>query len=149
MLAAFKKIIEQFQDPEETVEAVSYQQAVAALLIEVMLADEKIEETEKQQVLKLIEKETGLEQVEQLYLDMKQSVESANDMFQFTNAINEHAGKDEKEALVGALWRVAYADGELDEYEDYRIRRICELLYVPHSVFIQTKLAAKAAKDVE
>ncbi|EAQ63857.1 hypothetical protein MED121_03768 [Marinomonas sp. MED121] len=149
MLAAFKKIIEQFQDPEETVEPVSYQQAVAALLIEVMLADEKIEETEKQQVLTLIEKETGLLQVEQLYLDMKQSVESANDMFQFTNAINDHAGKDEKEALVAALWRVAYADGVLDEYEDYRIRRICELLYVPHSVFIQSKLAAKAAKDAE
>ena len=38
MLAVFKKIIEQFQDPEEVVEAVTYQQAVAALLIEVMLA---------------------------------------------------------------------------------------------------------------
>lgn len=147
MLAVFKKIIDQFQNPEETVEAVSYQQAVAALLIEVMLADEKIEEAEKQQVLRLIEIETGLSDVASMYEEMKQSVESANDMFQFTNAINEHAGKAEKEALVSSLWRVAYADGVLDEYEDYRIRRLCELLYVPHSVFIQTKLAVKAEKE--
>lgn len=147
MLAVFKKIIDQFQNPEETVEAVSYQQAVAALLIEVMLADEKIEEAEKQQVLRLIEIETGLSDVASMYEEMKQSVESANDMFQFTNAINEHAGKTEKEALVSSLWRVAYADGVLDEYEDYRIRRLCELLYVPHSVFIQTKLAVKAEKE--
>jgi len=148
MLAVFKKIIEQFQHSEDAIEAISYQQAVAALLIEVMLADEKIDEAEQKLVLNLIEKETDLEQVDLMYQEMKASVESANDMFQFTHAINEHAGKEAKEALVLSLWRVAYADGVLDEYEDYRIRRICELLYVPHSVFIQTKLMAKSEKVI-
>lgn len=146
MLAIFKNIIEQFKHSEGAIEAISYQQAVAALLIEVMLADEKIDEAELTLVLSLIEKETSLEQVDLMYQEMKASVETANDMFQFTHAINEHAGKEEKEALVLSLWRVAYADGVLDEYEDYRIRKICDLLYVPHSVFIQTKLAVKAEK---
>lgn len=121
---------------------------MAAPLIEVMLADEKIEETEKPQVLTLIEKETALEQVELMYEEMKHSVENANDLFQFTNAINEYANQEAKEALVNSLWRVAYADDVLDEYEDYRIRQICELLYVPHSVFIKTKLAVKAEKSL-
>ncbi|OUR67649.1 hypothetical protein A9Q77_09930 [Marinomonas sp. 42_23_T18] len=148
MLAVFKKIIEQFQQSENPVEVISYQQAVAALLIEVMLADEIIDEAEHKLVLSLIEKETSLEQVDLMYQEMKASVENANDLFQFTHAINEHAGTEAKETLVLSMWRVAYADGVLDRYEDYRIRQICELLYVPHSVFIQTKLTVKAEKGM-
>ena len=34
-------------------------------------------------------------------------------------------------------------DGELDKYEDSLIRKVAELIYVPHSVFIQTKLQAE------
>ena len=35
---------------------------------------------------------------------------------------------------------VAYADGHVDKYEEHYLRKLGNLLYVPHSVFIQTKL---------
>jgi uncharacterized tellurite resistance protein B-like protein len=40
--------------------------------------------------------------------------------------------------LVEHLWRIAYADGKLDPYEDHYVRKIAHLLYVPNT---QTMLA--------
>ena len=36
-------------------------------------------------------------------------------------------------ALVEHLWRIAYADGKLDPYEDHYVRKIAHLLYVPNT----------------
>ena len=38
------------------------------------------------------------------------------------------------------LWDIAYADGRIDKYEDYTIRKISDLLYVKHSDFMKAKL---------
>ena len=38
------------------------------------------------------------------------------------------------------LWDVAYADGRIDKYEDYTIRKISDLLYIKHADFIKAKL---------
>ena len=40
-----------------------------------------------------------------------------------------------------AMWEIAYADGKLDKYEEHYLRKVSELLYIPHSQFIQQKLA--------
>jgi len=40
------------------------------------------------------------------------------------------------------LWRLAYADGNLDKHEEMVIRRVASLLYVTHEDFIAAKLAA-------
>ncbi len=41
------------------------------------------------------------------------------------------------------MWQIAYADGQLDKYEEYMIRRVTELTYVSHSDFIRAKQQAK------
>ena len=41
------------------------------------------------------------------------------------------------------MWRVAYADGRLDKYEESLIRQVAELTYVSHSDYIRLKLAAR------
>jgi len=38
------------------------------------------------------------------------------------------------------LWQVAFADGHLDPYEEALVRKIADLIYVPHRDFIQSKL---------
>ena len=40
------------------------------------------------------------------------------------------------------MWKVAYADSNLDKYEEHLIRRVAELTYVPHQDYIRSKLAA-------
>lgn len=53
--------------------------------------------------------------------------------------LNEHYDPAAKKALLRDLWTVAYADGELHHYEEAVIRRLADLLYVPHRDFILTK----------
>jgi uncharacterized tellurite resistance protein B-like protein len=45
--------------------------------------------------------------------------------------------------LIEHLWRIAYAHGTLDQYEDHFVRKIAHLLYVPNT---QTMLARSRAQ---
>jgi uncharacterized tellurite resistance protein B-like protein len=63
----------------------------------------------------------------------------STDYFQFTRLINEHYSADQKVDLVEKLWLIAFSDRELHHYEEHVIRRLAELLYVPHSAFIAAK----------
>lgn len=53
--------------------------------------------------------------------------------------INEHYDAKAKRQLVSDMWGIAFADGELHHYEEAVIRRLADLLYVPHRDFILTK----------
>ena len=46
--------------------------------------------------------------------------------------------------LIEHLWRIAHADGRLDQYEDHYVRKIAHLLYVPNT---QSMLARNRARD--
>ena len=54
--------------------------------------------------------------------------------------INESFNKEDKLALVTQMWRVAFADGNVDGYEEYTIRKICDLLFIKHRDYMQAKL---------
>ncbi len=41
------------------------------------------------------------------------------------------------------LWRIAYANEALHRHEEYLVRKVADLLYVPHSAFIATKHKAR------
>lgn len=47
-------------------------------------------------------------------------------------------------ALVEHLWRIAYADGKLDPYEDHYVRKIAHLLYVPNTECMLARGRAKS-----
>ena len=40
------------------------------------------------------------------------------------------------------MWRVAMADSALSRYEEHVIRKVADLLYVPHGDFITAKQSA-------
>lgn len=52
---------------------------------------------------------------------------------------------DQRAELVEWLWRVALADARLDKYEEAMVRRVADLLGVPHHEFIRRKLLAREA----
>ena len=58
----------------------------------------------------------------------------------FTRQINAGLGQAEKSHIIESLWAVAFADGDLDRYEEYLVRKIADLLYIPHAEFIAAKL---------
>ena len=119
--------------------------ATAVLLYEVMRADHKFDQQEQESYRQQLKKHFSLSgsDLEALCQLSQSKADGAADYQQFTRVINDLYGADEKRAVLDSLWSVAYADHELSPDEDYTIRKIADLLYIPHSQFIQSKLSIK------
>lgn len=118
--------------------------AAAALLVEIARADFDYSAHEESTIRAALQKALGLDQeeVEQLVALAREEAEEAVSLHQFTRLINETHSIDDKRALMVDLWRVAYADGRLDEFEEHLLRRIADLIHLRHSEFMQAKHAA-------
>ncbi len=146
MINTLKKLFE--TPPSETAEAREHRLrlASAALLIETARADFSEDAAEEATLSTLLSETLDLEpaEVAELISDASAELDEATSLYDFTRVINDHYSAKQKLALVESMWRVAYADGRLDKYEESLIRQIAELTYVPHSDYIRAKLAAKA-----
>ena len=70
--------------------------------------------------------------------------DDAVDLVQFTQVLNQSLDASAKHKVIQGLWHVAYADKTLAPLEEHVIRKIADLLYIPHSQYIQAKLAAQS-----
>jgi len=136
MLKALKSLFDRSGEDQPTGHSVEV--AAAALLIEVGRADYE-SDADEQEAIRL---GSGLEdgELESLVASAQESAERSTSLYEFTTLINAQYSMDEKFVLIKTLWRVAAADGDIHRYEDHLIRRIADLLYVPHSDFIRAKL---------
>jgi len=123
----------------------SLQFAMAALLLELSRADFDADDQERDLIMSLLRDTFALDEADLLELLELAGAASdeANDVFQFTQLVNQHYSHDDKIHLVEQLWRVAFADGRLDKYEEQFIRKLSGLLHVAHSDFIKAKLRAR------
>ena len=121
--------------------------ASIAILIEMMQIDDEIVPVERKKLLEIICENFGLssDEATALMAAAESKREQATDYFQFTRLINKGFDPEEKVKLIEYLWQVAFADGRLDLYEEHLVRKIAELLYVPHSDFIKMKLKVSGA----
>jgi len=117
------------------------QLAAAALLIEMMCVDYHEDEAERQVITQAVGKMFGLtpEDGARLVSRAQAQLRKATDYYEFTSRINQDFTLQQKEALMEALWRVAYVDGDIDKYERHYLRKIAELLYIPQNSFIAAK----------
>ena len=84
------------------------------------------------------------EEISELVSLARSESNHATSLHQFTQLINQYCNNNEKFSLLKAMWEIAFADGNLDKYEDYLIRKVADLIYLPHSEFIRAKSLAKA-----
>jgi len=117
------------------------QMATAVLLIEMIHMDDKIEPEELDMVFRLICDKFSLspEDAGSLISLAEEQRDNATDYYQFTSLINKGFNYEQKLKLVECLWEVAFADGELDMYEEHMVRKIADLIHIPHSMLIQIK----------
>ena len=117
------------------------QMAAAALMVEMLHVDEQVTTEEDEKLRLLLEQRFNLDSSEiEALIDLAHNEKhEATDYFQFTSLLNEHYSQQQKIDLVEDLWQLAYADHELDKYEEHLLRRLAELLHVPHQDFIRTK----------
>ncbi len=118
-----------------------YQLATAALLIEMTRADHDVKSVERSAVTLAVQRAFGLdaEQTDELVALGEQEADAATSLYEFTRLINRHFDPKQKEHIVELLWHVALADGEIDKYEDHLVRKVADLIYVPHLSFIRAK----------
>ncbi len=118
--------------------------AAAVLMIEISLADDHIQEEERQVIKSLLTVSFNLDhdEIDELISLAEKEVDHAVSLYEFTRLLNDTLSIPEKVNIIENLWRVAYADSVVDKYEEYYIRKIADLLYIAHSDYIQTKLKA-------
>lgn len=106
--------------------------AVAALCIQVMEADGKVDAREKKKLRDLLQEQYGLErrQLDALIAAGEEAESEAVDYFHFTAELKRHLDEEQRLELIGILWDIVYADGERSELEDHAIWRIADLLGV-------------------
>ena len=111
------------------------------MLAEVMCADHKLDEQEKKTIIHILQEQFRLneKQAVDLFSYAEEKTREVVSLQEYTSQINKLLNNMQRVKLVENIWRVIYADGEIDKYEEHLIRRIAELLYVSHSDFIKTK----------
>ena len=122
------------------------QLAVAALLIEVAMADHVFDEREMlslQHHLKQKFAITDSQLAELIYLAKDESAQ-ATSLHQFTSLVHQHCIPQEKFELLVSMWELALADAELNKYEEYVIRKVADLIYMSHAEFMRAKSVAKS-----
>ncbi len=119
--------------------------ATATLLVEVLRADRDIAPATRAAALAAVRGKFGLggEEAETLLRLAEAESREATDYYQFTSLIRAHYSLEQRERIVELMWKVAYADATLSAHEQHLIRRIADLLYVPHSRYIAAKMRAK------
>jgi uncharacterized tellurite resistance protein B-like protein len=115
--------------------------ATALLLVEVARADLAHDLTEDQTVFDLLRAHFELTESETRLLieEAHQEADHAVELQAFTRRLHEAVDGREKERIVEMLWRVALADRQLDKHEDHLVRRVADLLYVPHGDVIRIR----------
>ena len=120
--------------------------AAAMLLFEVAWADHEILTAEIESMVSALTQLFGIEESAARALTDRaiETHETETSIYPFTRSINEALSIEEKQQLITTLWRLALADQIVDKYEEHAIRRIADLLYVPHRDFIRAKRDAQA-----
>ncbi len=137
----------QAQTPHEPFSEADRRLACAALLIEVAVIDNEFDGDELAAMKQVLAEQFAVptEDLDGLVAMAQNESSDSVSMHQFTQAINNHCSPEEKFELVTGMWRVAFADGDLDKYEEYIIRKVSDLIYLPHGDFIRAKQAARSS----
>ncbi|MCB1668493.1 MAG: TerB family tellurite resistance protein [Pseudomonadales bacterium] len=145
MITHLKQLFTTNNSEDEAASDKNIKLACAALMVEVMVIDRISIRAEQQQIIRMLHNRFGIdiEDAEELFAMAKNEVRDATSLYQFTKIINSKFHDQQKFELIQQLWQVAYADEDLDKHEEAIIRRIAELIYLPHSQFIRAKRLAR------
>jgi uncharacterized tellurite resistance protein B-like protein len=117
--------------------------AIAMLLLECARADFESQPIEMEAVRQALRVQFGLtdEALDHLVGEATAASRDAVSFHGPVSRLNAELTADDKRDLIEWLWRVAAADGRVDPQEEGLLRKLADLLYIPHADFIRAKLA--------
>jgi uncharacterized tellurite resistance protein B-like protein len=127
---------------EEEREHERVQVATCVLLLEMAHADDEFQEMEELLIRDLVQQkfELSADCAAELMEFAQEQRKEILDLHQFARQINADFTIEEKEEVMETIWRIVYADGVLDQHEDYLVRKIATLLRLSHRQMIAAKV---------
>lgn len=113
----------------------------AVLAYEVARSDGEISDTELNVLMEeisTISEKVGKDKSEILKI-IKIYSENSVSFYEFVHDINKNYSKEEKILLLKFVWKIAYADGQLDVNEEKLIRRLAELIKIKDMEVLKLK----------
>lgn len=121
--------------------------ATAALLVEMVRADAQTLWEEATALYGLLARHFKLtpDEVRGLIAAAEREADASVSLQGYTKLMNEQLDPAEKAQVLELMWRVALADRKLDKYEEHLVRKVADLLYLPHTEVVRTKLKVQDA----
>ena len=145
MINKIKDLITKFGKEEEIQEESNLtllNNSCAALLVEIAFADKDFDETEKASLKQSLIETYAIDEsdIEEIIIDAEETVSESTSLYGYTSIVNTEFQYEDKLKLLRNLWKIAYADGYLDKYEEHLLRKISDLIHISHSDYISIKL---------
>ena len=106
---------------------------IVCVLVEAALVDNNFGDEEKNIIIKLLQKQYKIKNIEDINGILDKAVKTYNessDLITYTKKIKENWDIEKRIEVIEMLWKVCLVDGVLESYEDMLIRRISGLIYV-------------------
>ncbi len=128
-------------DSESVLPELDVDRITVHLLIEVARADFAIEEGELAAVADAASQASSLSrtEIDQIVDNAVAEVGDNVSYHEHIAFINDKFSFDQKRELLEKMWQIAFADDQLDKYEEAFVRRFSDLIYMKHRDFIQAK----------
>lgn len=117
----------------------------AALLAEVATIDQKLDRREQDTLTRLLQDHYELEgeAARELVTEALVHRDRATSLYEFTQTVNDQFSEKDKYLLVRQMWQVAFSDDVIEAFEEHLIRRVAELIYLPHGLFTRARAEAR------
>jgi len=101
-----------------------------ALLVHAAAIDGDVSDAERGKLRVLIKQQFELDEAttDELVAEATEAENESIDLYHFTSVINGSLNEEGRRRVVEMMWEIAYADGDVDEFERNLIWRAADLL---------------------
>ncbi len=133
MIGRLKKLVSGFvAEDKGSLQKGELQLATAALLVEAAVLDGSFDDDERHVIKEILTERFSLtvDETQGLMDEAEAIIDQSSQIYGFTRIIKDKTPHEERVDIVEMLWEVAYADGELHDYEANLVRRVAGLINV-------------------
>lgn len=119
--------------------------AATALMVQLSRVDNNEDDRELQTIVDCAVRahEVTEEEAQAILDDARSHASDATSLYEFTGKLNDRLDQEGKQVILESIWRVAFADGRIDKYEEHLIRRMADLLHLNHREYMQCRHRAE------
>ncbi len=134
-------IVSPGSDSEIAFDDTGYLLAATALMVHVVSLDGEPSAIEKRKLHSLIESRFKLDpgKADHLIAQATRAEGDAVDLYRFTSVIMRSVNEEDRLRIIEMMWELAYADGDVTEFEDNVLWRAADLLGVSSRDRIELK----------